>query len=91
MTIAEEIASKSAKLPIARQHEVLDFVEFVGQRCRHEIGESADEERRKSELLRRGREIIDRVRQRTAHLTEDEAERLVDEAITEYRQGKHPC
>jgi hypothetical protein len=33
MTVVEEIADKSARLPDFRQQEVLDFVEFVSQRC----------------------------------------------------------
>ena len=64
MTIVEEIAVKSAKLPLDRQHEVLDFVELVSQRMRAET--SSDVETRKQELLRRGRELVHRVRQRNA-------------------------
>ena len=46
------------------------------------------EERHQEELMQCGREIIDRVRQCTNHVTEGEAERLIDEAITAYRRGE---
>ena len=32
MSVIEQIVKKSAKLPVARQREVLDFVEFVAGR-----------------------------------------------------------
>ena len=84
MTIVEEIAVKSAKLPLDRQHEVLDFVELVSQRLRAET--SSDVETRKQELLRRGRELVHRVRQRNAHLSEEQIVREIDEAVNLVRR-----
>ena len=91
MTLVEEIAIKSSKLPVARQHEVLDFVEFVGQRCRDESIAGSGDERRKDELLQRGRELMERARQRNAHLTEEEIEREVEAAVSAVRQRDRSC
>ena len=50
MSVIEQIAKKSAKLPVARQREVLDFVEFVASRPERSVsvGEPTTTSKRKT-------------------------------------------